>query len=217
MEIIKYKKTEHKKIIKQLALALKKGMVVAYPTDTSYGLACDITNNKGLRKLYQIKERNEGKPIHVVIPSLEFAKSAGEWSITAQKLAKAFWPGALTLVLPLKNKSSNLKKISAKTNTIGLRFSKNKIAQDLANALGEPISATSANPSKHISGGFDSYTAQEIFDQFEGKKYQPDIILDAGKLEKKKPSTIVKVVKDEYEILRVGPISEIQIKKAIKG
>lgn len=211
MEIIKYTTQKHKEIIEGAVKALKAGKVIAYPTDTSYGLAADVTNEKALKKIYKIKERSKSQPIHVIIPSVEYAKKIVKWDEQAETLAKEFWPGPLTLVLKLKAKDEYLEALSAGTGFLGVRIPKNKIAVDLCAKLGKPITTTSANPSLHLSGGADSYSGQEVYDQFEGKDYKPDFIIDAGKLPKRKPSTIVRI-REVVEILRPGHIHHKKIK-----
>jgi len=214
MVIIDYKKQYHKQIIAAAAKALKQGKAVAYPTDTSYGLAVDAGNIKAVKKLYKIKGRNFNKPVHVVVPSIAYGKKIARWNPAASKLAKKFWPGALTLVLPVgKGLDPSLQKpirqLSANTGTIGLRMPKNKIAMDLAKHLGRPITATSAN----LSGQPDCYSADDIIRQFRNQTHHPDIIINAGKLSKRKPSTLVSVSGNAIKILRQGPISEKQIIK----
>ncbi len=222
MIIIEYKKKYHQKIIHAVNLALKHGKVVAYPTDTSYGLAVDPTNSVALKNFYRIKERTTKKPVHIVVASAAQAKQFSVWNKHAQKLIKKFWPGQLSLVMPinpsaLKVKANAfLKKFSAGTNTIGLRLPKNQVAIDIVKALKKPITATSANPSAHLSGGYDSYSAEDVIKQFSKQKYKPDIIIDAGTLKKTKPSTLVKVNEDgSFEILRRGQITKEQIQKVI--
>lgn len=215
MEVIVYTPAQHKKIIAQCVAALKQGKTVVYPTDTSYGIACDITNAKARAKFYKIKERTPKQPVHIIVPSKDWSKKIARWNKTASSLAKAFWPGPLTLVLPLKQSTARmpeyLKIIAASTGTIGLRLPNNKIALSLAHILGRPIPATSANPSAHLSKGFDSYSSSDVIAQFSRQKYKPDIIIDAGRLPKRKPSTLVKITGNEWEILRPGPITKKQI------
>ena len=219
MIVIDYQKKHHKKIIHACVLALKQGRVVAYPTDTSYGLAVDATNKKALRKLYQIKGRDFKKPSSFVVPSLSYAKKNSLWEKSVNKLVKKFWPGALTIVLKTKNKAF-----------IAWRMPDNKIAMDLAKILHKPITATSGN----VSGQPDCYSADDIIKQFKNKKLKPDIIINAGRLPKRKPSTIVKITtssprpnalggqaslkrrgENTVEILRQGPISATKIAKAL--
>ena len=211
MEVITYNKKYHTQIIHAVVLALKAGKSVAYPTDTSYGLAVDIKNPEALHKLYKIKERSLSQATHVLIPNIEYARKISFWDTHAEMLAKKYWPGPLTLVLKLKSKNGALISLTGGTGYLGVRIAKQNIAQDIVIALGRPITTTSANPSKAISGGVDSYSGKQIYEQFQKQKYKPDIILEAGILPKRKPSTIVKVDVDGYEILRVGPVTEKQI------
>ena len=223
MVIIDYQKKLHKQIINACVLALKQGKVIAYPTDTSYGLAVDAGSVRAIKKLYQIKGRNFNKPLHVVVPSLAYAKRIVIWNKAMEKLSHRFWPGALTLIAVLKvsarggsasgGKSKKLKVLSANTGTIGLRMPKNNIAQDLAKNLGRPITATSAN----VSGQADCYSAGDIIGQFKNQKYKPDIIINAGKLPKRKPSTLVRVFDDVVKVLRQGPVTEKQILKSLRS
>jgi L-threonylcarbamoyladenylate synthase len=212
--IFDYKKTNHKKIIEACVKALKAGKTVAYPTDTSYGLAVDATNIKAIKKLYQVKGRSFNKAVSVVLPSVAYAKKIVKWDASVQKLAKKFWPGALTLVLGIKYKVlsiNTLQRLSARTGFLGIRMPKNHIALDLSGILKKPITATSAN----VAGEPDCYSAAEIIEQYKNQKHKPDIVINAGKLPKRKPSTLVKIDADKIEILRHGPISERQILKAL--
>ncbi len=213
MIIIDYTKKHHKKIVDACVLALKKGKVVAYPTDTCYGLAVDASNLKAVERLYQTKGRDFNKPVHIVIPSLAYAKKVAVWNNSALKLSKKFWPGAITLVLELRIKNLEFRMLSGNTGSIGLRMPKNQIALDLAKYLEKPITATSAN----ISAQPDCYRAEDILNQFKDQKYQPDIILNAGRLPKNKPSTLVRVFDDVVKILREGPVSEKQILKEVNS
>jgi len=216
MVIIDYKEKFHKQIIVSAVKALKAGNVVAYPTDTCYGLAVDAGNIFAIKKLYKIKGRNFNKPVHVVVPSVAYAKKIARWNGAAGKLSSRFWPGPLTLVFPVGNgRDHSLQKtlsiLSANTRTIGLRMPKNKIALDLAKYLKRPITATSAN----LSGQADCYSADEIIAQFAKQKHKPDIIINAGKLKKRKPSTLVRVFDDTVKILRQGPVAEKEILKIV--
>ncbi|HEX3095740.1 MAG TPA: L-threonylcarbamoyladenylate synthase [Patescibacteria group bacterium] len=224
MIIIKYQKQNHKAIVHAVALALKQGKVVAYPTDTSYGLAVDVTNASAIKKFYKIKERTPKKPVHIVVASIAQAKKFAQWNRVAQKLATKFWPGALSLVLPVAESARNkqfIKWFSSGTKTIGLRVPNNQIALDIVKQLKNPITASGANPAAIVSGGFDSYSAEDIYKQFSKQKHKPDIIIDAGKLPKRKPSTLIKIEHfvqgDGYEILRKGPITKKQIDLALKS
>ncbi len=215
MIILDYNKKRHKEIIHASVEALKQGKIVAYPTDTSYGLAADSGNIKAVNKLYAVKEREGKKPVHVVVPSLSYAKKIVVWNKLATKLASKFLPGPLTLVLKLKVKCKGLKKLSADTGFLGIRYPKNQISLDLARVLKRPVTSASANPPAG-QGWDDSYSCDDIIRQFKEKKCKPDIIINAGKLPKRKPSTLIKINQDQtIQILRTGPISEQSIKKFI--
>lgn len=216
MTILKYNLKIHREIIRNCQKALSAGKIIAYPTDTSYGLGCDIENPKGVKKLYLAKERNFSRPVSVVVPSITYAKKIVQWDRRATRLARAFWPGPLTLVLPLNKEQKQLRKFTGNTGYLGIRMPDSKISLDLARALKRPITATSANPSAHLSGGFDSYSGDDVLEQFTKQKHKPDIIIDIGRIPKRKPSTLVKLTKDGFEILRRGPVSEKQIIESLK-
>lgn len=195
---------------------LKSGKSVVYPTDTCYGLAVDATDLKAVKKLWRIKERGPRQPIHVIIASFAQAKGIAKFNPLAEKLFKKFLPGPLTLVLKLESGIANyksLKLLSAGTGTIGVRMPDNRIALALAKKLGRPITSTSANPSARLSGGYSPYTAADVVFQFKKKRYQPDLIINAGRLPKVKPSTIVDLTGSNVKIIRKGPIKLKEILK----
>ncbi|MCL5009057.1 MAG: L-threonylcarbamoyladenylate synthase, partial [Patescibacteria group bacterium] len=129
---MEHNKKNHKQIVNACVFALKQGKVVAYPTDTSYGLAADAGSAKAIKNLYQVKQRENTKPVHVIVPSVAYAKKIVRWNSIASKLVKKFWPGPVTVILPLKAKSSALKMLSAGTGFLGLRMPNNDVALDLA-------------------------------------------------------------------------------------
>lgn len=187
---------------------LKQGGIVAYPTDTAYGLAVDATNAKAVKKLYALKGRNFKNPIHVIPPTRAWVSRLVKISAPAKKLIERLMPGPLTLVLPLKITGPAWKLLSAGTKTLGIRRPKHKLALDLAYFLGRPITTTSAN----LSGQSNTYSPSDIKKQFKNRIF----ILDGGKLKNTKPSTVVSLTGGHVKILRPGPISPTQIKKALK-
>ncbi len=215
MIIIDYKRKKHSQIIRACVGALKKGKAVVFPTDTSYGLAVDAANISAIKKLYKIKGRDFNKPVHIVVPSAGYSKKIVKWNGAAGKLTKKFWPGALTIVVSSKYQvlSKGVKLLSAGTGFLGVRMPKNKIALDLARILKSPITATSANR----SGEPDCYSADDVIRQFNKSKFKPDIIINAGKLPLRKPSTVVKMSNNQVVILRAGPISEKQIRLGLRA
>ena len=202
----------------ELALKyLRQGKSVVYPTDTAYGLGVDATNVRAVKKLLQIKER-KNQPVHIVVSSLAMAKKFAVFTPLAVKLFKKFLPGPLTLILSRRGRGSYkeaFKLLSAGTGTIGIRMPADRIALELSRKLGRPITTPSANPSAHLSGGTTPYSVQDSYEQFEGKKYQPDLFLDGGKLSRSKPSTLVKISNNKIHILRKGPITKRQIMSVI--
>ena len=196
---------------------LKAGKSVAFPTDTSYGLAVDATNTPAVWRIRKIKARSPKKPIHVVVSSLAMAGKFAVIDKKAKKLAQKFLPGPLTLLLPLRpplnlplmrgRNSGGIRLLSAGTGKIGIRIPKNKVALELVTKLKRPITATSAN----ITGKPDCYSAWDINKQFKNKKIKPDLILDGGKLKKVRPSTIIDLTQAKPKLLRKGPVSYREI------
>lgn len=186
-------------------------------------MAVDATNPEAVAKLYRLKGRHFRKPTHVIIPGEYYhtTEYGSKWlsrivKVTpdAKKLIRKFWPGPLTIVLPLKAKGKSWKKLSAGTGTLGIRWPKNKIALELVKKFGKPITTTSAN----VSGQPNTYSVEQVKKQFQSSNPpaggKPDFYLDGGKLRKTKPSTVVSMIKDA-KILRVGPITEKQIANAL--
>src|SRR3990167_2642621 len=188
-----------KKIITGAVQILKKGGVVMYPTDTAYGLAADIEGGAGIENIFKIKGRIKQKTLPLIAGSRAMADKYVNWTPMGKKLAKKFWPGHLTLVL----ESRISRKHIIKQSKIAIRVPDNKIAQMISKKLGRPITSTSAN----ISGKNECYSVVEFLNQAIGKKWLPDLILDAGKLPKRKPSTIVDATKDQIIVIRKGEIN----------
>ncbi len=213
MIIIDYTKKHHQKIIHACVVALRQGKVVAYPTDTCYGLAVDTENLTAIKKLYQVKGRSFKKAVSIIPSSISAVKKIVIWNSVAEKSAKKFFPGPLTIVCPLRGegKGRGWKILSSSSGFIGVRQPKNNIALDLAKYLKSPITTTSAN----VSGKPECYSVEDLLKQFGKTKFKPDIIINSGQLVKRKPSTIVKIDGKKVEVLREGLISEKQIKKLL--
>ena len=212
MLIIKITSANSNQFIKKAILVLENGGVIVYPTETAYGLGADFFNPKAMKKVYRIKGRDYKKPLSVIVSSLGMARQYVKINQLSLKLAKQYWPGALTLVLPIasyalrvlnkKQSSSGFKSKIEDQRTVGLRISSNKPATAIVRKFGKPITSTSAN----ISGKGECFSAQEVIRQFRNRKYQPDLIIDAGRLPKKRMSTIVKITDGQLEVLRKGKI-----------
>lgn len=190
-------------MIKDAIKILKSGGVVAYPTDTAYGLAADPENKKAVLKIFKIKGRKKEKSLPLIAGNLKIAKKYAIFDKVSLRLARKYWPGPLTLVLkPAKLAKKSLSKNIFAGGKIAIRVPSNDLARRLSLAIKKPITSTSAN----ISGKPMCWSTSQINKQFKDRKYQPNDVLDAGRLKKAKPSTIAEVRGDEIVILRQGKI-----------
>ena len=189
-----------------LAMAcLQAGGTLAFPTDTVYGLAANAYNPAAIEKLYTIKGRDETKAIAVLIGSLtQLDQVAAYLNDSAQKLAQAFWPGALTLVVA---RHPSLPDILSPRPTIGVRIPDHPLARQILTAAG-PLAVTSAN----LSGQPDCGAAQDVAAQLDGRV---DLILDGGRTPGGQPSTVVDVTGEGWVMLREGPVSGAMIEQAL--
>ena len=195
------------KILTRAVEILAGGGIIAYPTETFYGLGADATNQKAIDKIFTIKGRDFKNPISLII-----GKSNDIYSLvknvpdSAEKLMAAFWPGALTIVFSASDKVSPL--LTAGSGKIGLRVSSHPIALKIAQILKRPITATSAN----LSGAPECTRASEVAKQI-GDKI--DAIVDLGSTPGTAGSTIIDVTCNPPLILREGTISRKKIEKYI--
>lgn len=180
---------------------LRQGGVVVLPTETCYGLSADITNSKAVSLIFKIKKRPKKKSFSIVCADLQMAK---KWFVLGPeelKLAKKYWSGPLAMILKAKLNKICIQSL-AKDKTAAVRVSSSKVMRAICRKLGRPVVSTSAN----ISGAENPYSVKDVLAQFSGQKYQPDLILDEGRLPKQPPSTIVKVQGKKVKILRQGTV-----------
>ena len=176
---------------------LRHGGLVAFPTDTVYGLGALAFNGKAVESIYLAKDRPVEKAIPVLIWDItDIEKIAENISDRAHRLASRFWPGPLTVLVP--KKPSLPESISA-TSTVAVRVPDHSVARDLLRAAG-PMAVTSAN----ISGQASPPTAEDVFAQLNGRIA---LIIDGGRTPGGVPSTLVDCSGDEIKILRAGPIT----------
>lgn len=188
--------------------ALKAGELVVYPTETFYALGADAFSSTALRRLFRVKGREPGRPVGLIAADTAMAFSvAREVPIDARRLAGAFWPGPLTIVLPARD---DLAPELTGPDGVSVRVSPNPVARALSAALGRPITATSAN----LSGKPPASTLDEARAGL-GEKVK--VYLEGGKLWAAAPSTVVAVKESEWKIVRMGAISEDQIAAALAG
>lgn len=182
---------------------LGEGGVVAHATETCYGFACDLTNQKAVEKLFQIKQRSFDQPVSGLFVRADQAKLYTHWNDHAQELAQNYLPGPLTLILPLKKDPPQ--KLFPTPNggtTIGVRISSHPIAQLLAKEFGLPLVTTSAN----LHGLPEPYRIEDMQEQFPSQSLEPDLVVDSGALPKTRPSTIVDLTGPDIRIVRQGSL-----------
>jgi len=189
--------------VKEALKALKRGGLVIYPTDTLYGLGCNALDKSAVERLSKAKRRPASNPLPIAVNGIEMMKQYAEISDTAERLVKAFLPGALTVVLKKKNLPDIL---TAGLPEVGIRIPKSDIALRLVELLGVPITATSAN----ISGNAPPVSAEEAASQIR----EADIVLDGGRLGKGVPSTVIDLT-GKPKILREGAIKKEELERVI--
>jgi len=185
-----------------LMARLKDGATMVYPTETCYGLGCDATNASVVQKIFSIKHRQKDKPLLTLMADKEMAMRFVVWSERLNTLADRYWPGPLTVVASVLPDVGLPEGVVADDGTIAFRITDHPFAEDVCRALGSPLVSTSAN----ISDMGSPYDIAEVRRMFEGQTDQPDIIIDAGPLPHRAPSTIVRVVGDQVEVLRQGEV-----------
>jgi L-threonylcarbamoyladenylate synthase len=194
------------------ARLIAAGEPVAVPTETVYGLAADATNGAAIARIYEAKQRPAFNPLIVHVANLQEAERHAEFSDLARTLAKRFWPGPLTLVLPRLRNSPIASLASAGLPTLALRVPNHPSMQRLLAATGLPLAAPSANASGKIS----PTRAQHVLASLGGRI---PLILDAGPTAVGIESTIVGITGDKARLLRAGPITsdELGISKEEAG
>lgn len=182
---------------------LKKGEVVAFPTDTVYGAGVRYDSSEAILKLKTAKQRPESKPFSMMVSSLDQIAQVAYISEKAEKLIKAFMPGAITLIF---NKLETVDdEVTNGFKTIGIRMPDDKWVTEMISKVGVALLVPSAN----ISGEPATHTSDEVLAQLDGRIAACVLGQSGGQL----ASTIVNVSEDDYKILRQGPISEEEISK----
>lgn len=185
---------------------IKAGELVAFPTETVYGLGADGLNKKAREKIYFVKGRPSEKPLTLHVANLEQAEKVAKISLTAEKLFKKFCPGPLTIILEKNEKIPDF--VTNGKKNIGIRFPDNEIALKLIKISETPIAAPSAN----ISGENPPKNAEEVFKNLNGKI---SVILNGGECKFGISSTIIDLSQGTPKILRVGAISPKMIEEVL--
>jgi L-threonylcarbamoyladenylate synthase len=194
-------------VIARAVDALRRGRVVAYPTDTLYGLAVDPRQDDAVDRLYAAKRRDAGMAIPLIAASIAQVNDAAALAPAERRLADAFWPGPLTIVLRARDTIS--RKLAGPGATVAVRLPAHAVARALANGLGFCITATSANR----SGQPPAVTADDVRAALiEGI----DVLLDAGPTSGGAPSTIVEMAADGPRLVRAGAIAWDRVLESLK-
>lgn len=186
---------------------LKRGDVIAFPTETLYGLGADALNSAAVEKVFQLKGRESTNPIPVLVAHREMLLSlVASVPALADKLISCFWPGPLTIILPARRDIPP--PLISLSGRIGVRISSQPLATELVKALGSPLTATSANP----SGRPPARTVEEARKYFAG---QIDIFIDGGKLTSESGSTVAEINGDTIKIIRAGEIDKNELQRIV--
>jgi L-threonylcarbamoyladenylate synthase len=184
--------------IRQAVEILRRGGICAYPTETFYGLGVDVTNDAAIKRLFDVKRRDYGNPVAVIVSDREMLASiVNEIPEKAKILMDVFWPGPLTMLFATNEKIS--RRLTTNTGKIGIRVSSHPVASALTRELGRPLTTTSAN----LSGFPPSLNVRHLKSYFGGKI---DAIIDSGELMPSGGSTVVEVTEDKLAVIREGVI-----------
>ena len=187
---------------------LRAGGMAVFPTETSYGLGCDATNAAAVAKIFAVKGRDPGKPLLIVVPTVDAARHYLQWNETLDRLAGQYWPGPLTIVgwyqtQPVGGKLHDLAPgVVSATGTLAVRVTKYPWLLEVLKRLKTPLVATSANK----SGQEPLYDSALISRIFYGERQELDIVVNAGLLPKEPPTTMVSVVDGGIRLLRQGGV-----------
>jgi len=201
MQVLKLTKTNQAQIINQAVKTLKAGGLIIYPTETCYGLGVDATNPQAVNQLLTYKSRREGKPLSIAVTNQTMASNYVKLNTSAKNLYQKFLPGPLTIIS--KSKAKVAPGIKSETQTLGIRIPDYPLVLKIIDQLNKPITATSAN----VSYKPRPYSIKNILSNT-SKKQQAliNLIIDAGILPKRPPSTIVDTTLDDPLILRQGQL-----------
>ncbi len=196
MQYIKLTADTEKEALSRAIDVLLKGGIVAFPTETFYGLGVKYDNEDALRRLYEVKHRPKEKAMPLLVPSIKTALTlCKNPSLLERMLMERYWPGPLTIVLKAQEDLSTY--LTAGTGRVAMRIPGKSFALRLVKQAGFPITATSAN----ISGKPPADNPQKVIDYFDDRI---DLVIDGGKTYGIEPSTIVEVVEGRVKILRKG-------------
>lgn len=182
------------RLIKKAADILRDGGIIIYPTDTVYGLGCDLSNKRGIEKIYELKKRNRKQPLSFVCSDLRHISEYAKVTDYAYKTMRRLLPGAYTFILEASRLVPKI--ILPKRSTTGIRVPDNEICLSLVRELGQPIISTSVKTEQGETLG-DPSVIKEYFGRM------VDLIIDGGII-MPQPSSVISLVDDNIEIIRIG-------------
>lgn len=195
--------------ISEAAERLRAGLLVAFPTETVYGLGANARDTEAVARIFAAKGRPSTNPLIVHVPDVAGARElAGEWPDTAERLAERFWPGPLTMVVPRTEAIPDI--VTAGGQTVGLRVPSHPVALELIRTAGVPVAAPSANRSEEVS----PTTAQHVADSL-GPFVDDLLILDGGPTTVGLESTVLDVTVDPPRILRPGMVTAPMLREVV--
>ncbi len=196
--------------IGEAARALRAGKLVAFPTETVYGLGGDATNDRAVAAIFAAKGRPSFNPLIVHVSNVSAAAQYAELSAKAQLVARKFWPGPLTLVLPRRRDCKISLLATAGLDSVALRVPAHSIAQTLLMMAGVPLAAPSANPSGRLSPTEADHVLADLGDKVE-------FVIDGGKCQIGVESTVLSLLDDRPRILRPGAVTAEQLAEVLQA
>ena len=190
--------TNRDDVVLKAVEALKKGEIVLHPTETCYGLAVDPMNEEALKLLYEVKKMDEGKPLSIMVSSIDMADKFGLFSNYAKIIIDKFWPGPVSIMV-MKRQSGLPEFFNPGEKFVSIRYSSDPFSTAMVEELGGPIVTTSAN----LSGKPPCYSVLNFKKQAGVRRYgQIGFVVDDGKIPENPPSTIVKIIGDTTVFVR---------------
>lgn len=199
----------HPEDIARAAKFLADGQVIAYPTETIYGLGADVLNRKAVKRIYDLKARDYGLPIAILVADLKMLREITlEVPDSALPLMRTFWPGPLTILFPASEAIP--KGLVTNTGKVGIRISSHPVAAAIVECFGRPITTTSAN----LSGFPPSLSVKHVHKYFGDRL---SVIIDGGECEPSRGSTVVDIADETMRIVRDGAIPAEDVIRCFQG
>ncbi len=209
MKTLKLEAENFEEIVSLAVSFLKKGAVLAIPTDTVYGLVCDATNTGAIKKIFRIKQRPKEKILPVFVKDIATARRCAYISDQKATFLEKIWPGAVTAIFHHKGKLPKM--LTGEIDTIGLRIPDSPFLLRVLHDINVPLAQTSAN----ISGMPPAKNAEEVEQSFASAKEKPDILVNGGETSGK-PSALVDLTRNTPSVLRSGIVTKEELDRLLR-